>query len=64
MKVKRIGITEILRRICLHSANKIKSSESGSKQPTLLIVELNSSLWQIIVTKTTTKNTIVQNSGI
>ena len=64
MKVKRIGITEILRRICLYSANKIKSSESGSKQPTLLIVELNSSLWQIIVTKTTTKNTIVQNSGI
>ena len=31
MKVKRMGITEILRRIWLFSANKIKSSESGSK---------------------------------
>jgi hypothetical protein len=40
MKVKRMGITEILRRICLFSANKIKSSESFSKQPTQLIVEL------------------------
>ena len=36
-------ITEILRRIWLFSANKIKSSES---EPTQLIVELNSSLWQ------------------
>ena len=38
MKVKRTGITEILRRIWLFSANKIKSSESGSKQPTQLII--------------------------
>ena len=35
IKVKRIiGITEILRRIWLFSANKIKISESFSKQPT------------------------------
>ena len=40
MKVKRMGITEILRRIWLFSANKIKSSESGSKQQTQLIVQL------------------------
>ena len=46
MKVKKMGITEILRRIWLFSANKIKSSESGSKQPTQLIVKLNSSLKQ------------------
>jgi hypothetical protein len=39
-----------LRRIWLFSANKIKSSESFSKQPTQLIVELNSSLQQIIDT--------------
>ena len=38
MTVKRIGITEILKRIWLFSANKIKSSESGSKQPTQLII--------------------------
>ena len=50
MKVKRMGITENLRRIWLFSANKIKSSESFSKQPTQLIVELNSSLQYIIVT--------------
>ena len=50
MKVKRMGITEILRRIWLFSANKIKSSESFSKQSTQLIVELNSSLQHIIVT--------------
>ena len=50
MKVKRIGITEILRRIWLFSANEIKSSESFSKLPTQLIVELNSSLRHIIVT--------------
>jgi hypothetical protein len=36
MKVKTMGITEILRRIWLFSANKIKSSESVSKQPTQL----------------------------
>ena len=46
-----MGITEILRRIWLFSANKIKSSESFSKQPTQLIVELNSSLQLIIVTE-------------
>ena len=46
MKVKR---TEILRRIGLFSANMIKSSESFSKQPTELIVELNSSLRHISV---------------
>ena len=54
MKVKRMGTTEILRRIWLFSANKIKGSESQSesvcKQPTQLIVELNSSLWQKIDT--------------
>ena len=50
MKVKRMGITEILRRIWLFSANKIKSSVSFSNQPTQLIVELNSSLQHIIVT--------------
>ena len=51
MKVKRMGKTMILRRIWLFSANKIKSSESGSKQPTQLIVELNSSFRHTIVTK-------------
>ena len=50
MKVKRMGITEILKRIWLFSAKKIKSSESVSKQPTQLIVELNSLLRHIIVT--------------
>ena len=45
-----MGITEIFRRIWLFSANKIKSSESFSKQPTQLMVELNSSLQHIIVT--------------
>ena len=43
-------ITEILRRLWPISANKIKSSESGSKQPTQLVVELNSSLRHIIAT--------------
>ena len=38
MKVKRMGITKILRRIWLFPANKIKSSESVSKQPTQLIL--------------------------
>ena len=37
MKVKKMGITEILRRIGLFSVNKIKSSESFIKQPTQLI---------------------------
>ena len=43
-----MGITEIMRRIWLFSAEKIKSYESFSKQPTQLIVQLNSSLQQII----------------
>ena len=51
MKVKRMGITESLRRIWLFSANKIKSYKSGSKQPFQLIVEVNSSLGHIIVIK-------------
>jgi hypothetical protein len=38
MKAKRMGLTKVLRRILLFSANKIKSSESGRKQPTQLIV--------------------------
>ena len=38
MKVKRMGITDILRRIWLFSENKIKSSESFSKKPTQLII--------------------------
>ena len=42
---------EILKRIWLFSVNKIKSSESVSKQPTQLIVELDSSVRHIIVTK-------------
>ena len=46
MKVKRMKITEILRRIWLFSANKIKCSESVSKQPIQLIAELNTSLRQ------------------
>ena len=50
MKVEGIEITEILRRIWLFSANKIKSSESFSKQPIQLIANLNSSLRHIIVT--------------
>jgi hypothetical protein len=33
-----MGITEILRRTWLFSANKIKSSESSSKYPAQLIV--------------------------
>ena len=45
-----MGITEILRRIWLFSANKVNSSEPFSKQPTQLIVKLNSSLRLIIVT--------------
>ena len=38
MKVKRMAIPEILRRIWLFSANKIKSSEPFTKQPTQLII--------------------------
>ena len=57
MKVEKMGITEILRRIWLFSANNIKSSESFSKQSTQLIIELNLSLWHIIVTMQITKAT-------
>ena len=46
MEVKTIGKTEILRRIWLFSAKKMKSTESVSKQPTQLIVELKSTLRQ------------------
>ena len=54
MKVKRIKRTEILRRIWLFSANEIeKKYEFVSKQPTQLIIELNSLLRQIIDTKET-----------
>ena len=35
---ERLGITDVLRRIWLFSINKIKSSESASKQPTQLII--------------------------
>ena len=45
-----MGITKILRKIWLFSANKIESSESGSKQPNQLILKINSSLRHIIVT--------------
>ena len=38
MKVKRMGITEILKKIWLFSAYKIKRSEYVSKQPTQLII--------------------------
>ena len=58
MKVNRVGITEILRWIWLFSANKIKSSESFSKQPTQLIVKQNSSLRHIIFTIKRTRNSM------
>ena len=45
MKVKRMGITEILRRIWLFSANKIKKSPNH-----LVNNQLNSSFRHIIVT--------------
>jgi hypothetical protein len=51
MKVKRMGITDILRRIWIFSANKIQSFESLGKQPTQLIIKLNSSLRQKLGTK-------------
>ena len=50
MLTKRMVITKLLRRIWLFSANKIKSFESGSKQPTPLFVELNLSLRHKFVT--------------
>jgi hypothetical protein len=54
MKVKRMGITEILKRIWLFSANKIKSSESFSKQSThcptqLIIVAHNCHTYSIFI---------------
>jgi len=64
MKVERMGITEILGKIWLFSANKIKSSESGSKQPTQLIVKLNSSLWHIIVTHISTASLFLAWNGL
>ena len=45
MKVKRMGIKEIFSRIWVISANKIKTSESISKESSQL--KLNSSLRQI-----------------
>ena len=54
MKVKRMGTTEILRRICLFSANKIQNSESQTFNSN--IIDLNSSLWHKIVTKLTKKS--------
>ena len=51
LKVQRMERKEILRRIRLFSANKIKSYESFSKQSTQFIVKLNSSLRHIIVTQ-------------
>ena len=48
--MKENGNSRNFERIWLFSANKIKSSESFSKYPTQLIVELNSSLQHIIVT--------------
>ena len=51
MNIRRMGITEFSRRVWLFSANKIKSSESFSKQPIQLMVQLNSSLRHIIVTQ-------------
>ena len=50
----KLGITETLRNIWLFSTNKIKSSESLSKQPTQLNFELNSLLRHIIVTQALT----------
>ena len=38
MKVKRMGITEIVRSIWLFSTKKIIRSESVSKQPTQIII--------------------------
>ena len=46
MKVKRMGIADILRRIWLFSENKIKTSGSVGKQSTQLKVEFNLSLRQ------------------
>ena len=48
MKVNGMRIKEILRRIWLLSANKIKPSESICKQSSQVKLELNLSFWQII----------------
>ena len=56
MKVERMGIAEILRRVWLFYANKIRSPESFSKHPTQLIAQLNSSLWHMIVKKSLSDN--------
>ena len=64
MKVQKMRITEILKRILLFSASKIKSSESLSKQPTQLIVELISSLRQIIDSKLRNDYVAQSNSTI
>ena len=54
MKVKRTGIKEILRRVWLFSANKIKAlnllTNNQLNSRTQLIVKLNSSLQHITVT--------------
>ena len=52
MKVKRMGKTEILRRIWLFSANTIKSSKF------LVNNKINSSLRHIIVTQNLVKRTL------
>ena len=51
MNFKRMRIKEILRRIWLLSAIKIKPFESMCKQPSQLKFERNSSLCQIIAAK-------------
>ena len=50
MKIKRMGMIEILRWMWLFSKSKKKNSETFSQQPTHLIVELNLSLRHIVVT--------------
>ena len=50
-KVKRMGITESLRRIWQFSSNKTNSSESFSRQPIQLIAKLNLLMGPIIFTK-------------
>ena len=50
-----MGIKEILRRIWLISADKIKTSESVGKQSTQHKLELNSSVRQKLGTITSSK---------
>ena len=59
-----MGIPEILRRIWLPFANKTKKFESFSKQPTQLIIELNSSLRHIVVTKACSTTTVARRRPI